>query len=242
MASVFAKSSANAQRSVSNRLPAQYLMPLGHCSFEALTQRSLSKRSLGEHSIAPPEQLATHWLEKLLQHFGVRELKDDSDQNRASLLAYLAANYRRESGEGGDRHSEDCLSEDCHSDDLISKERFDDRWIQSDLLLSEINHKVVRIAGAQLNDTFTAMAPDVVDLEDTEVISITAEGRTLRGVRYEGNIYRLIETFAPRHRLQAFCLAQTLNEQRSPYLITRSLEYFAVWVNIQASPRRSYTL
>lgn len=212
MASASTKPNTNAQHRAANR-------PSAHQAITALsTTESASRNASLETSVESSERLVTRWLEKLLEHFGVRELGESPDQKLAALIVHYCE-------DDSDRH-------------IFSKKQ----WLQDDLLLGELKRRVIRMAGAQLNDTFTAMAPDVVDLEDTEVISITAEGRTLRGVRYEGNIYRLIETFAPRHRLQAFCLAQTLNEQRSSYLITRSLEYFAVWVNIQASPRRSYTL
>ncbi|MFK8182259.1 MAG: hypothetical protein AB8B99_02710 [Phormidesmis sp.] len=113
-------------------------------------------------------------------------------------------------------------------------------WIQDERLLCELKRRVIRLAGAQLNETFVAMAPHVIDIEDVELISITVEDRAMTGVRYNNGVYRLSETFSPIHRLQAFCLAQTLEEQMSSYLITRSETEFAVWVNVQALPQRSY--
>lgn len=163
--------------------------------------------------------LVSRWLEKLLQHFGIHELCEGSEQQLAALIESC-----------GER---DPVFYEAH---LLSSEH----WLKDEHLLAELKRRVVRLAGAQLNETFVAMAPSVLDVEDVELLSLSVEGRTLQGIRYEGNLYRLIETFEARHRLQAFCLAQTLEEQMSSYLITRSMEDFSVWVNIRALPQRNY--
>lgn len=100
--------------------------------------------------------------------------------------------------------------------------------------------EAIRLTGAQLDDAFIAMACDVVDEEEATAIFLTVESRQLQGLRYQGEVYRLIESFAANHRLQAFCLGQTLSEQLISYLITQSGDRFAVWVNISALPHRSY--
>ncbi len=100
--------------------------------------------------------------------------------------------------------------------------------------------EAVRLAGAQLDNAFVSMAADVVEEEDTAPISLLVESRQLAGLLYQGEVYRLIESVAANHRLQAFCLGQTLSEQMTSYLITRSAERFAVWVNIRALPQQRY--
>jgi len=180
----------------------------------------------------PPEILINRWLEKLLKHFGIRELGETSDQRFAAIVANCCKDDSFED-------DSDLLSLDfAHPDSLHRQASLQSQWLQDDRILSELKRRVVRLAGAQLNDMFVAMAPDVLDVEDVELASTMVEGRMLQGVRHEGDIYRLIDTFEHCHRLQAFCLAQTLEEQRSSYLITRSDKCFSVWVNVQALPHR----
>ena len=100
--------------------------------------------------------------------------------------------------------------------------------------------EATRMAGARLSNTLISMATDVIEEEDTAPISLKVESLQLEGLLYQGEIYRLIESFAISHRLQAFCIGQTLSEQTISYLITRSTERFAVWVNIRALPRDRY--
>ena len=201
--------------------------------------------------------LVTRWLEKLLQHFGIRELSESSDHRLASLVTqhcqkdWIEGNRDTNSGPDDQRPNDQSLNPDGEpfigltASDVDSGVDNSDRallqahWLQDDLLLSELKRRVVRLAGAQLSDTFVAMSPKVIDLEDVEATPMALEGKTLQRACYQGSTYRLIETFEHRHRLQAFCLAQTLDEQMSSYLITRSEEEFAVWVDIQALPRRS---
>lgn len=167
--------------------------------------------------------LVTRWLERLMQHFGMHELETISDQSLATLLV---------------RCGED--------QSLVSQDTY---------LLSELRRRVVRLAGAQLDDAFLAMAPDIVAEDDIESISLSVESQSLKGIRYQNEVYRLVEAFEPCHRLQAFCLGQTLAEKalgetvideaslvmaRGAYLITRSTERFAVWVNVRVLPAYRY--
>lgn len=160
--------------------------------------------------------LVTRWLERLMQHFGMHELGTISDQSLANLLVRC----------GEDRS-------------LV---------FQDNYLLSELRRRVVRLAGAQLDDAFLTMAPDIVSEDDIESISLSVESQYLKGIRYQNEVYRLVEAFEPCHRLQAFCLGQALAEKalgetisdeaslamaRGIYLITRSTERFAVWVNVR---------
>ena len=94
--------------------------------------------------------------------------------------------------------------------------------------------EAIRLAGAQLDNAIISMAADVVEEEDAVPISLMVESHQLAGLLYQGETYRLIESVALNHRLQAFCLAQALSEQMTSYLITRSAERFAVWINVRA--------
>ncbi|MEL7331946.1 MAG: hypothetical protein AAFN12_06835 [Cyanobacteria bacterium J06560_2] len=75
------------------------------------------------------------------------------------------------------------------------------------------------------------MAPDVIDEASVESVFLSVEGRKLQGVRYQGLVYRKVDAFKPDHRLQAYCLAQTLTEQSVSYLMTRSEQRFVVWAH-----------
>ncbi len=103
-----------------------------------------------------------------------------------------------------------------------------------DLDYSALKPRLMALAGAQLDAAFLAMVPDVIEEEETETISLSVDSQRLQGVRYQGEVYRLVEQFEPCHRLQAFCLGHTLSEQLTAHLITRSPARFAVWVNVQA--------
>ena len=111
---------------------------------------------------------------------------------------------------------------------------------QNRFLLLELKRKIIRTAGAKLDSVFVTMSPDVIDEEDAEAVALEVEGRKLQGLRYQGDIYRLTDAFLPCHRLQAFCLGQTLSEQRTTFIITQSPERFAVWVNVRAFPHRHH--
>jgi hypothetical protein len=106
------------------------------------------------------------------------------------------------------------------------------------IMLAALKQRIIRSAGAELGDKFVAMVPDVVEEEDTEAISLDLNNRQIEGLRYQGEVYRLLESFAPHHRLQAFCLGQLLQEQMTSYVLTGSAERFAVWVNVRAIPQR----
>lgn len=112
--------------------------------------------------------------------------------------------------------------------------------ILDSMLLDELRRRIVRLAGARLDRAFVAMAPEVIDEEDADAIFLTVAGRQLKGLRYQSEVYRLTQSFKSTHRLQAFCLAQTLSEQAIPYIITQSKDCFAVWVNIRALPCGHY--
>ncbi len=177
----------------------------------------LSTRSL--FSLEQPqiieEAVITRWLEQLLRHFGIHELKASSDRQLMELMA------------------------SCESGQTSALQR---SVLQDAALLSSLKQRIMRLAGAQLDTTFMSMAPDVVNIEDAETISLEVESRLLKGIRYQDDVYRLVEAFAPCHRLQAFCLGQTMQERGTAYLITRSSEDFSVWVNVLAFPSRCFPL
>ncbi|MGC1306108.1 MAG: hypothetical protein WA885_02675 [Phormidesmis sp.] len=175
-------------------------------AMQSLMSSSASNRT-NPRLDSSPEDLVASWLEKLLQHFGLRDLDISSDHKLAALLA------------------------DCGEDNLSI--------LNHSAPLAELKRRIIRLAGAQLDSAFISMAPNVIDEADIERITLSVEARHLEGLRHQGEVYRLLEAFAPCHRLQAFCLGQTLSEQMSPYLITRSDERFAVWINIRALPQRS---
>ena len=112
--------------------------------------------------------------------------------------------------------------------------------LQNRALLLDLRRKIMRVAGARLDNAFVAMSPDVIDEEDAEAVSLAVAERTLQGLRYQGEIYRLTDSFEPCHRLQAFCMGQTLSEQKTAFIITQSAERFAVWVNVRAFPARHH--
>ncbi len=176
-------------------------------------------------SATPIEALAdtavTAWLETLLQHFSISELGANSDRDLADLIEQYGVACAA-SGDG------DCAA------------KLRGLSGSSGLLLSELKRRIVRLAGAHLDSAFVDMAPEVIDAEDAEAILLAVAGRQLKGVRYQGEIYRLTESFKPAHRLQAFCLGQTLSEQSIPYIITQSATSFTVWVNIRALPPGGY--
>jgi len=111
---------------------------------------------------------------------------------------------------------------------------------QNRALLLDLKRKIVRTAGAHLDSVFVSMSLDVVDEADAEPVLLAVENRQFEGLRYQGEVYRLIDSFLPRHRLQAFCLGQTLSEQKTAFMITQSSERFAVWVNVRAFPHRHH--
>lgn len=103
--------------------------------------------------------------------------------------------------------------------------------------------KITRLVGAKLDDAFVSMAPHVVDETQVQPTFLTVEGRQLEGIRYQGDtIYRKVEEFGLCHRLQAYCLAQTLSQQQLTYVITRSDRRFAVWVSISDLPERQASM
>ena len=110
--------------------------------------------------------------------------------------------------------------------------------LQNRALLLDLKRKIMRTAGARLDDAFVNMSPDVIDEEDAEALLLMVEGRKLEGLRYQEEVYRLTDSFLPQHRLQAFCLGQTLSEQKTTFMITQSIERFAVWINVQAFPHQ----
>lgn len=112
--------------------------------------------------------------------------------------------------------------------------------LQNRSLLLDLRRKIMRTAGARLDSAFVTMSPDVIDEEEAEAVSLTVENRKLQGLRYQGEVYRLIDSFLPRHRLQAFCLGQTLSEQKTTFIMTQSSERFAVWVSVRAFPSRHH--
>ncbi|MEM9088274.1 MAG: hypothetical protein AAGC93_05965 [Cyanobacteria bacterium P01_F01_bin.53] len=108
--------------------------------------------------------------------------------------------------------------------------------LQDTDLLCALKRRIVRLAGAQLDDAFISMAPDVIDEDELEAVALAMESCHTKGGRYQQRVYRLLKSFELCHRLQAFCLGHTLHEQKIPYLITRSAERFAVWGHIRALP------
>ncbi len=191
-------------------------------SYDVVRLSKVSSESVSSESLIAP------WVENLLRHFGINELQSISDQTLLSLLSRL-------SQDPGNIH--DNIREDHTSVAQVSSQ---DSLFQDSVFLAHLKHRITALAGAQLDATFLAMSPDVIEEEETEPISLKIDSRLLQGVRYQGEVYRLVEKFAPCHRLQAFCLGHTLNEQLIAHIITQSSERFAVWVNVRALPHTRY--
>mgnify|MGYP001792274218 CR=1 FL=1 len=133
-------------------------------------------------------------------------------------------------------HQLDAISEQELASFLANADESNAHALKNVALIAELKRRIIRLAGAQLGDVFVDMAADVIEEEDVAATSLSVEGHQLHGIRYQGEIYRLIEDFAPCHRLRAYCLAQTLSEQSTAHIITRSHRRFAVWVNVKALP------
>ncbi|MEL6882116.1 MAG: hypothetical protein AAGM27_02230 [Cyanobacteria bacterium J06554_3] len=139
-------------------------------------------------------------------------------------------------------HQLDAISEQELASLLTDADESNAHALRNSALIAELKRRIIRLAGAQLGDVFVDMAADVIDEQDAAATSLLVEGRRLHGIRYQGEIYRLIEDFAPCHRLRAYCLAQTLSEQSTAHIITRSHQRFAVWVNVKALPTRRLSI
>lgn len=150
----------------------------------------------------------------------------DNERLVASWLEKLLKHFGLSELDAISRQEIVSMLERCDENDLSA---FEDRS-----LLIDLKRRVVRTAGASLDSAFIAMSSEVIDEADAEAVSLEVEDRKLQGLRYQGKIYRLIDAFLPCHRLQAFCLGQTLRERKTAFIITQSPERFAVWVNIEA--------
>ncbi|NJM96381.1 MAG: hypothetical protein HC800_03470 [Phormidesmis sp. RL_2_1] len=137
--------------------------------------------------------MITRALTRLLQHFGIHELDSSSDHQLAVLLSQF----------GPDQHSPDQHGPDQHSPDKHGPDN-DDLCQQNSMLLAELRRRIVRLAGAQLDHVFTEIAPLVIGEDEAEAIVLSVESRQLQGLRFQNEVYRLDEAFAPCHRLQAF--------------------------------------
>lgn len=166
----------------------------------------------------------------------ISNYSDNSFRNNDLLVAgwleKLLKHFGLEAIDGSSEHQLIEMLERCGEDNSSA---FHNRF-----LLLELKRKIVRTAGAKLDSAFVTMSPDVIDEEDAEAVTLEVEGRQLQGLRYQGDIYRLTDAFFPRHRLQAFCLGQTLSEQKTAFIITQSPERFAVWVNVRAFPNHQH--
>ncbi|MEO0768890.1 MAG: hypothetical protein AAFY72_05575 [Cyanobacteria bacterium J06649_4] len=171
------------------------------------------------------ELIVNGWLEALLRRFTVRQLDVTSDQALSSLLSQCRETLpfafpveERVSGDGS--HEPQAFGD-----------------LRTCYLLSELRRRILRLMGAQLDNAFISMSPRIVDEADLEQVDLPVECCHLQGGRYRGDVYRLVETFKPCYRLQAYCLCQTLSEQADSFLMTRSAERFAVWTNVKTSPQ-----
>ncbi len=160
----------------------------------------------GTFSSQPSEQVVSQWLTQLLEHFSLHKLDATSNQELADHLA-------------------DFIKENA------ANLQYDN---QSDELIAALRRRVMRLAGARLDDAFVSMTPDIVDEADVVPTFLSTEGQELEGVCYRKEVYRKLEEFQPCHRLQSYCLAQTLSERQISYMMTRSPQRFAVWVNVCA--------
>ena len=158
--------------------------------------------------------------------------RSDNEFVVAGWLSKLLKHFGLSELDGSSEQQLVAMLEQCGADTLAA--------LQNHSLLLDLRHRIMRTAGAKLDSAFVTMSPEVIDEEDAEAISLSVENRKLQGLRYQGEVYRLTDAFLPRHRLQAFCLGQTLSEQKTTFIITQSSERFAVWVNVRAFPRRSY--
>jgi len=179
------------------------------------SQETAASSSLPALAIARTEQLVARWLESLLQHYSVQQLDVIAEQDLSTLLA-------RHHGGGSAEYG---LAE-----------------LRDSSLIAELRRRIMRLSGAQLGEAFVSMSPDIVDEAETEHLFLDVEGRQLQGVRYQGEVYRLMDSFVPSCRLQAYCLGQTLSEKTVAYWMTRSSKRFAVWVNAKTLPQRSVSV
>jgi hypothetical protein len=98
-----------------------------------------------------------------------------------------------------------------------------------------------RLLGTQLDAVFMAITPEILDESTIAKFRFHQTGQLLEGVRYNGELYGLVEAFESIYRLQAYCLAWMLSEDQIPNILTTSETRFAVWVNIR-SPQYSRLL
>jgi hypothetical protein len=91
-----------------------------------------------------------------------------------------------------------------------------------------------RWVGTQLDAVFMAITPEILDESAIAKFRFHQTGRLWEGIRYNGELYGLVETFDSIYRLQAYCLAWMLTEDQIPNILTTSDTRFAVWVNIRS--------
>ena len=182
-------------------------------SLGSLSAQAVSGREMAGFDIQLEATVST-FLNKLLDHFDLEQLEQTE---LTSLLTDCGA--ISDSFDEGDRR---------------------DEWR---CILTELRRRVARLAGAQLDDAFTAIAARVVSEDDTAAILLPVEGRKLQGIRYGGEVYRWVQSFQPCYRLQAFCLGQSLSQQKLSYLITGSPARYAVWISVRSmaeTPARNH--
>lgn len=177
-------------------------LPLNLVSKDTISAQTISSEKIATQHKSD-EGSVQKWLEQLLKHFSVQELDTLSIKEVASYLSVRIDD-----------------ASPVVSDEFVSR------------LATELKRRVMRLAGVQLDTAFVSMAAHVIDESTLASASLSVEGRQLKGVRYQSEVYRQVETFKLCHRLQAYCLAQTLSEQHLDYLITRSHRQFAVWVKL----------
>ena len=179
-----------------------------------------------------------NWLDQLLAHFSVQQLDTISTQEIAS---YLAKRLEKSDTLKPEKLKPETLEPETNqaSSQAVSLRSYPSNSLDMSNLAAELKRRVMRLAGVKLDSAFLSMASHVVDETAVRAVSLTVEGRKLNGVRYQGDVYRQVNSFKLCHQLQAYCLAQTLSEQHVQYLLTRSAHQFVVWASIRTFPKQS---
>ena len=214
----------------------------------------------GDRNTLPSQPIATdasverwmsRWLAQLLEHFSVQQLDKISTQEIAAYLAGCLDDSPDNTSTADLKMSDSRISDfnigKAHLSQSVALspllqahpgEHSTGEHLSRHYLAAELKRRVMRLAGAKLDNAFLSMASKVVDEATVEVVSLPVEGRSLQGVRYQGDVYRQVDSFKLCHQLQAYCLAQTLSEQQVQYLITRSAHRFVVWAKIRTFPQQ----
>jgi hypothetical protein len=100
--------------------------------------------------------------------------------------------------------------------------------------LVEIKRRIFRVLGLKMNALIPSDIPTVVQEPSRAIFRFFQQGNLREGLRFESDVYGLIQQYTLIQRQQSYQVAWALTDQKVPFILTASEKRYAIWICLRS--------